>query len=160
MVVVRRLACSSMGLPRHSWWLPMQPRHLVPGVLVAVPSHAAVRVGNGGAAYCSLPGKESSAWPALAVMPSPHAQLHIWLHLISAVCTTPLVATAPRSVSPLLPMGVPGNLACAVSCVPRRVPPGLRSPGFVAPSRPLLPPWCPCNCAVQVWLGPVGLFGP
>ena len=81
-------------------------------------------------------------------------------YLLTYLCTTPLVAMRPRSVSPMLPRGVPGHLVRVVLCAPWRVPPALRSPGFVAPSCCFVPPWCPCGCAVQLWLGPVGFLGP
>ena len=143
-----------------------------PDVVVDVLLHAPVRVGNWGAACCGRPRQGSTYQPAPALMSSLHAQLHISLHLISAgvvgplssyvcsVCTTPLISTPPRSVSPMLPRGVPGHLVCAVLCAPRRVPPGLRSSGFVAASCRFVPPWCPCKCAVHLWLGSVGLLGP
>ena len=172
MAAVRRLVCSSMGLPSCSRWLPMRSRWLVPGVVVDVLLHAAVRVGDRGVACCSRPRRGSTDQAAAALMPSLHAQLPILLHLISAgvvgplsscvssVCTTPLAATPPWSVSPMLPRGVPGHPVCAVLCAPRRVPPSLWSPGFVAPSHRFVPPLGSCKCAVQLWPGRVGLLGP
>ena len=137
VVVAWRSACLSMGLQRRSWWLSTQPRLLAPDVVVAFLSHVAVSVGTRGAACCGRPRQGSTDWPALALMPPPHAELHISLHLISdgivgslsstvcSVCTTLLVATPPGSVSSLLPLGLLGQLACAVLYVPRRVPSGL-----------------------------------
>ena len=125
-----------------------------------------------GAASCRQPRQESTDLPAPDLTPSPHAQLKISLHLIAvgvvgplsscncSVCTTPLVAVPPWLVPPLLPRGVPGHLVCVVLCAPWRVPPVLWSPGFVAPSCCFVPPWCPCACAVQLWLGRVGFLGP
>ena len=73
---------------------------------------------------------------------------------------TYVVAMPPRSVSAMLPGGVPGHLVRVVLCAPWHVPPVPRSSGFFVPPYHLVPPWCPCKCAVQPWLGHAGFLGP
>ena len=79
VTAVRRLVCLSMRLPGWSRWLPKWPRWPVPGEVVDVPLHAALRVGDRGCCLLrSAPPKKY--WSACAC---PHA--------LSA-CTTPYIA--------------------------------------------------------------------